>query len=71
MVSAACLLLFFCCSFFIFTDPADPLAALYNLKLRQVKNRGCPSHFPVNEVRKVAEWVWGEVTVTYHIGNLM
>jgi hypothetical protein len=36
-----------------------------------VKNRGCPSHFPDNELRKVAEWVWGVVTVTYYIGNLM
>jgi hypothetical protein len=36
-----------------------------------VKNRGCPSHFPDNELRKVMEWVWGVVAVTYYIGNSM
>ena len=35
------------------------------------KNRGCPSHFPDNELMKVMEWVWGVVAVTYYIGNLM
>jgi hypothetical protein len=47
------------------------LCVVFILATLLVKNRGCPSHFPDNELMKVMEWVWGVVAVTYYIGNLI